>query len=473
VAIAAVLAFAALAAAPAHGRADDGALLRAADRAAAVHAAHRAALGADGERLQRAYDAARDLQEAVRAAGPPSASCARLAAALQRLAGAVVLHAEGVDRPLAAQARRGAAAEPGAAAAVPAARAACRPAATPGRTRLAALVEPRPGEAFFGTVEARAPAGATAAAIRVDGRELGGLPLAGGRARGLLVLDPGRHTVEVRFATPRGTVVQRSAGAWLLPSSGAVEPAEPAPDAAASARLRRAATGFGGLAALWRADVGSGLVAGANAEARFPAASTVKLGVLLATLARHAAPETSADAHDLEAIGRWSSNLAANRLVRRTGGPGAAVAALRRAGARSSTYPGDYRPGTAVGEPPPVSRRVTTAADLGAVLRTLHGGAVGQAESLRRLGLTRHQARVGLRLLLDAEPVRDARGLLVDAVPAGTPVAHKPGWLTTARHDAGLVYGPSGPVVVVVLAWRAAGLSRQAALPLGAAAVRG
>ncbi|HEX2517118.1 MAG TPA: serine hydrolase, partial [Chloroflexota bacterium] len=40
---------------------------------------------------------------------------------------------------------------------------------------------------------------------------------------------------------------------------------------------------------------------------------------------------------------------------------------------------------------------------------------------------------------------------LTERLPQGVAVAHKSGQLPGLRHDAGIVYGPGGPFVVVVL----------------------
>lgn len=40
---------------------------------------------------------------------------------------------------------------------------------------------------------------------------------------------------------------------------------------------------------------------------------------------------------------------------------------------------------------------------------------------------------------------------LVAGVPQGTPVAHKSGWVRGVSHDAGIIYSPSGPIVLAVL----------------------
>jgi beta-lactamase class A len=122
----------------------------------------------------------------------------------------------------------------------------------------------------------------------------------------------------------------------------------------------------------------------------------------------------------------------------------------------------------AAGTPPRVSARVTTAQDLGRVLWSLHAAAIGDAAVLRRLGLTAHQARVGLALLLDCEAARDNIGLFREALPAGTPLAHKNGWIRAVRHDAAIVYAASGPRIVVLLTYREAGLDRRTAARFGA-----
>ena len=218
------------------------------------------------------------------------------------------------------------------------------------------------------------------------------------------------------------------------------------------------------------------LAAGIGAGVRFPAASTVKLGVLVAALDRFGpAAERSPVAHDLAALAGWSSNLAANRLVRLLGGGderrGVTVVEerLRRLGATASTYPGAYRAGTARTLVPPATGRVTTARDLGRVLATLHAAAGGAAAAAARAGLTGREARLALRLLLAGERSGDNAGIL--GIPASLPAAQKHGWTSSTRHSAALLYPREGPVVVVVLTYRP-GLEASAARRLGARVAR-
>jgi Beta-lactamase enzyme family len=243
-------------------------------------------------------------------------------------------------------------------------------------------------------------------------------------------------------------------------------------DARLAAGLERIGRGFRGWAGFWVHDLRTGRTAGWNADARFPAASTVKLGAVAAVLARSApAPAVSPYADDLRAIGAWSSNLGANRIAARLGA--AAVAdGLRRLGMISSTYPGLYRAGTATGvdaprQPPLRTRRVTTARDLGRALLRLHAAAAGRAWARRQTGLAPTEAEAGLAALLDSRPEGDNAGLLRRWFPSA-PMAQKHGWISDTRITAAIVYRRSGPVVVVVEA-HAPGLSLAEAQRLAGA----
>jgi beta-lactamase class A len=227
-------------------------------------------------------------------------------------------------------------------------------------------------------------------------------------------------------------------------------------DRVLDARLEALGRSFPGSAAIWVHDLVSGRTAGWNTDARFPAASTVKLGVLLAALQRLRHPERSPLDYELRAMTRWSSNLAANLLVERFGAA-ATETALRRAGAYRSTFPQGYRVGTARADvqdqPPLVSGRVTTAHDLGRVLYVLHGCALGNVPALRAAGLDPSRCGYALRLLLSSDPRGNNAGLVRPFVLPGTPVAQKNGWLNDARHTAAVVYLRSGPKIVVVLTY--------------------
>jgi len=223
-------------------------------------------------------------------------------------------------------------------------------------------------------------------------------------------------------------------------------------DAALSVELERLGRSFHGWAAFWVHDLRTGRTAGWNSDARFPAASTVKLAVLDAALRRYGGPRGPVD-YDLRQLGAWSSNLAANRLYALVG-PAATDRSLVRLGMRSSTYTGAYRAGTSFDapEPPPQTHtRVTTAHDLG-----------------RALYRFQRSYRVALRYLLLEWP---GSSIVRAGFPPGTVVAGKDGWISDMRGSAAIAYLPSGPKIVVVLAYRP-GIDAAAARALGARVAR-
>jgi beta-lactamase class A len=443
--------------------------------------AQRAAItAASGDPLaaQAQYEAGRDLQEALRAAQPVGERCRPLSAALSTFAQAQIGQAEGVDRlapALSARARRAA---DEAAGRIASARRRCRPGIARAAPAIPELRTPRTGEAFFGDVEASTPAGATSADILVDSRRLAHVAARGPRVHYRLRLRPGRYTITVRFSAGSGRAVGRARAArvWLLPRTArrAIRPHRS--DRSIERAFAAAGRAFNGYSGIWFHDLSDGRTAAWNANAAFPAASTVKLAVLVAALRRFGPrPERSRVAYDLSALSAWSSNLATNRLLVKLGGSearGAAIAqqVLTRLGARSSTFTGAYRVGTSAfrraDRPPLVSSRVTTARDLGRILFALNAAAGGSVTHRRLLGLSRHEARVGLALLLSSEAAGDNIGLFRPSLPPRLPAAQKHGWLSAARHSAAVLYPADGPRIVVLLTYRP-GITRPEAARLG------
>ncbi|WP_217912752.1 serine hydrolase [Miltoncostaea marina] len=464
---------------PATAVAGDRALLRA-HGALYPRMEHAAARAAGPEGVQAMYDAARDLQEAARRAGRPGGACAPLARALARAAASRVLQAEGVDRPSPGDVRAGrrAAARAGAGLAAQARACAARPARS--RAAVAPAMAPGDGEAFFGQVVARAPRGADRARLLIDGRPAGEAPVRGGRARLTAAAAPGRHDLVVVVGRGgRDVATARARGAWLLPASARAAAPGDRIDPALAGRLRAALARGPRHRAAWAQDLRTGAAAGVGADAPYPAASTVKLGLMAGALARLGGGAGRGPfAHDLRAMTTWSSNLATNRILRRLGGTATAARGLRALGARASTFPGEYIVGTqlqpalpaggAGGGPPAVSRRVTTARDLARMLHALHAAAVGAPGARARTGLTARAARLALGWLLASQQRAGNRSLLAGGAPAGTLVAQKNGWIRSARHAAGILYTPRGPVIAVVLAYDAAGVPFAAGRALGA-----
>ncbi len=428
--------------------------------------------------MQERYDTARELVEAVRGQTTPP-NCRPLQVALAAYATANVAASEAFDRlrprgPAETKVRAADTQVRRLASTCP--EGTLRPLAAPASE----LLEPRTGEAFYGLVRTRTPRTATRAELRSNGQLVRAMTATYPETRTTLALLPSRYELEVRFydSSGRSLATARSQHAWLLPATATGIATGEQFDRQLEASLAAIANGFNGYSAIWISHLSTGSQAGWNQDARFPAASTVKLGVLVAALRRYGpTPERTSAAYDLQQLAAWSSNLAANRLFELLGngnaGSGVQIVerTLRQMGATSSTYPGEYRAGTAhraatPNQPPLISQRTTTAHDLGTTLATLHRSALGEPDAQARSGLTTHEARLALALLLDSEPSGDNIGLFYAALPANMPAAQKQGWLTSAFHTAAILYTPSGPVVCVLLTYRD-GLTRQQATALG------
>jgi hypothetical protein len=341
-------------------------------------------------------------------------------------------------------------------------------------------LSPRAGEAFFGVIRAVGPAEATRVELRVRGGRRRVAPPVHGRV--VFRLQPGRYDLAVRFLV-RGQLIGRTRAdrVWALPNAAQKAVPERSRDARLSAGLGALGRSFRGHSAFWVHRLRTGEVAGWNADASFPAASIVKLGLLVASLDRYGAepadPRVAAEIRDLAV---WSSNLASNSLLVRLGGSerGGSELVTRvlwRLGATSSTFTGFYRLGTSVAADAPrplpfLASRRTTAHDVGRILFQLHAATLGRRDALSRTRLSRHEARVALGLLLSSDPAGDNLGLFRPALPR-VPMAQKQGWTTSLRHSAAIVYGPHGPTILVVLTYRP-GLSLAEARELGRRVVR-
>jgi beta-lactamase family protein len=337
---------------------------------------------------------------------------------------------------------------------------------TPAVARTEELRTPREAEAFFGAVRAGVPQGATEAVLFVGNRRAATAAVTGRVAAFRLGGLAGPRDVRIRFER-EGRLIRRdeSRRVWFLPATAGEARRERVQDQVLSGRLAVRGRNFPGYAALWVHELHSGRTAGWNSDASFPAASTVKLGVLIAALRQFGPrPERSVAWPEIRDLAVWSSNDASNRLLVRLGGSEAAgtaivQATLQRVGARSSTFTGNYRLGTSASTDTPrplplVSYRRTTAHDLGRILFELHAAALGNGLSLRRTALSRHEARVGLALLLSSSRRGSNLGLLRPALGRRVPMAQKQGWTRSVRHTAAIVYGRRGPVIVVVLTYR-------------------
>ncbi len=326
-----------------------------------------------------------------------------------------------------------------------------------------AALSPQSSEAFFGRVVASAPPSATHAELYVGNRRVSRRRLKGRTIEFVVPAKPGRRDLRIRFENGQRLIRRDEAlSVWLLPRSGAVARRPRTTDRKLAAGLAAAGSAYRGYAGIWVHELATGRTAGWNSETSFPAASTVKLGVLVTGLGSFGAqPERSTAWRELRDLAIWSSNLASNRLVRRFGGSEAGGSelvqqTLWRLGAMASTFTGDYRLGTglAADTPRPLPIRTyrrTTARDLGTILFQLHAAAAGDQRALRATRLTGQQARLGLALLLSGDRRGENAGVFRSL--GGLPVAQKNGWTMTVQHSAAIVYGKRGPLIVVCLTY--------------------
>ena len=447
--------------------------------------AERAARGGSSDAVQTAYDKARDFQEAVRQALPASAGCAALGRALTDLASALVEEQEGYDRPdLSARARAARRVSTGSTA-VSRAKSSCR-ASGGASTPPTVAMQPSSGEVFYSNIVAAVPAGAARAKVTVDGKPFSDLAVPGRVLRVPTTGSTQAYDIVITFTSTSGAVVGTASAndTWYLPASArkAVPGTRAAPGAAA--RLSSAIRGFSGTAGAWVQDLATGSYAGANAGAKFPAASLVKLGLLAGAVVRLGQnPQKSPYFYDLQQIAGWSSNLAANHLVQ-TLGSGCGTSSdslandgLRRLGAKSSTFTGCYIAGTelqpalpsapATASPPLDTSRFTTAQDLGRMMYALQASAVGRPGARADTGLSTKQARLILGLLLSSQQRLDNRSLFSAGLPGGTAIAQKNGWLNSARGGAAISFGVSGPTIMTMLTYSSSGVSLSSAQALG------
>jgi hypothetical protein len=337
------------------------------------------------------------------------------------------------------------------------------------------LTAPLAYEANPGIVQGTAPKGTTAIRVRADGRSVRVLRLTSGKRAFLLGpigLPPRDITVKVEALAGKRVIASATvANVFGLPASAAAVAPPRVIDAELQRRVAALPARTGVSSAAWLRDLGDGSTAAYNAGARYPAASTLKLAILLAVLARDDGDPVRSSAWTLErALVLNSSNSAANALLARAGGASAVDAVASGLGATATAMCCGYLlesgerayaaaafrrrplpPATVVDQPAFPCCKYTTAHDLGTLLVSLMLAASGHGPALHQ-GITAREARVALWLLIHS----GYPGLVRPAV--AFPVGHKAGWLPDIQHDAALVFSPRGTLVAVFMNYSAGGV---------------
>ncbi len=315
----------------------------------------------------------------------------------------------------------------------------------------------------------------TSVGVWIDGRFVRRIPVARAPARIAVRLPVGFRELRLRARGPGGIRWAPTRPLWVLPRSaqrargigGYVD-----------ARLQRDLEGLTSrmpaTAGVYVQHLVSGCGGAVNAAARFPGASTLKAAILVDVQRRSGGRPSATVNALLDQMIIESSDRAANEVLSIQGDGSADVGAqratetLRAMGLRDSLIRRPYIiehsaagrrapaiPLRATTQPALLTNFVTTPYELARIHAAIHRGMRG-AGPLPRIGIRPRTIRTEIlpRLLR----VRD-RSKIVAGAPPQVLVAHKSGYNTNVKHDAGVMYLPSGPVVVAAMTWSASGVS--------------
>jgi Beta-lactamase enzyme family len=322
------------------------------------------------------------------------------------------------------------------------------------------LIAPAPYEVSFGRIAGRVPRGTTRIVVRIGRRVVADKRL--GRGRFDLRVDLPSRDLRLTVTALAGT---RRSSASVAPVFGlprAAEPRGPPRRAYEDARLARVIYGlarsFGGACGIYVRDLRTGAGTTWSAETPFPAASTLKVGIAIEVLRVLRGKPLPGGRLDrlMRSMLIPSDDRPANDLLVWIGGSTSAGAArvnaiFRALGMRKTDMYGGYIVQST--QPSFVGKR-TTASDFARLLLELHRAANGRGQLARRYrgSFVPADARFLLYLIAHARPNWLGRFL------PGVAFAHKPGWITKARHDGGVAYTPNGAFIAVVLTWNARGV---------------
>ena len=339
-----------------------------------------------------------------------------------------------------------------------------------------AIEQPAAHQVSYGLVTGRAARGTVRVVVHANGKRLAARRLDGRRFTLRLTLPRGDTSVRVTTIDRDGRrSFAQVRDVFALPPGSRPRVVAPRLDTTLATTLTRTVRGYEGTAGYYVQSLTGGWGCAWNARARFPAASTVKLAIAATVLARHPgvpAPRSRVDGLLREMIVP-SDDEAANSLLTWLGGSTSAGAyrvndLMESIGLTDTLMYGGYEVRTLSG---PIPRRVderpsfgvgkyTTAWDMTSLWRALWlaTGGIGPLHRSQP-GLTPADARYLLWLAAHVrdEPKLDTalrRDREVD-------VLHKAGWISTARHDTGLVFWEGGAFVAGVMTYRSYGVARS------------
>jgi hypothetical protein len=324
------------------------------------------------------------------------------------------------------------------------------------------VIAPAPYEVSFGRIAGRSPRGTRTILVAIDGRPAAKRSV-GSRSFDFKLELPRRQLrLTITAVDGQGqrasTTIDPVVG---LPGTAAPRgpPRRLVGDPRLGGALRERARGFGGTCAIYVQDLRTGAGATWNARTPFPAASTLKVGIAIEVLrvVRGKPGTETRVGRLLRSMLIPSDDRSANELLIWAGGSTSAGAArvnaiFRALGLEDTDMYGGY---IVQGSSPTFVGKRTTAWDFARLLRSIHLAAAGRGPLADRYrgSFVPADARFLLYLLAHARP-----GWLSRFLPGDVAVAHKPGWITQARHDGGLVYWRGGAFLAVVLTWNGRGV---------------
>lgn len=350
-----------------------------------------------------------------------------------------------------------------------------------------AIEQPASHEVSYGLVTGRAAHGTTRVIVHANGKKLASRPLARRRFSLRVVLPVGDVTVRVTTIARSG---RRSSAhvhdVFGLPSGARPRVVVAHEDAALTRKIAPLARGFSGTTGVYVQSLTGGGGAAWNARARFPGASTMKLAIAAAVLARHTgvpAPKSQVSSL-LSSMLTRSDNASANALEVWLGGSTSAGSQrvnelMRSIGMRDSEMYGGYELRTLASripvrvehQPAYAYGKHTTAWDIATLLRAVWLASGGRGPlRVEQPGFSAADGRYLLWLLAHVSDVPK-----LDRVRAGNPgiaVMHKAGWVNEARHDSGLVFWRGGVFVASVMTWSSRGVGVSADVLAGRVATR-
>ncbi len=319
----------------------------------------------------------------------------------------------------------------------------------------------------FGRVAVRVGDGTRRVEVQAGGRITARISVAPGPRRLSVPVPVGVNPVRVRAVGDSGARWSATVRVRALPASARRAGRIPGyVDERLQADVNRLVAGMPAVSGVYVQHLVTGCGASSNADAQFPAASTLKAAILIDVVRRGRQAELRPV---LDRMILDSDDRAANIVLAALGGgSGTAGAAsvtdtlhalgLGRSLVRRPYIIEDARrplPVTTTASPALFTNFITTPFELARLMVAIHRGAVGGGGGTARIGIASRTARAEiLARLLD---VRD-RSKLVAGLPSAVPVAHKTGYTEQVKHDGGVIYLRSGPVVAAAMTWSASGV---------------